>query len=312
MEPAAPSHANSRVPTGTAAGQESIPVSPKRCLQQHAALQSDGLKMKRCCEGVGLPCLFKGVGMASPRPPRYLLIFDFDETIINENSDDSIVRAAPGQALPEHIRQTFRDGFYNEYMQRVLAYMGDQGVKMGDFKTVYENIPLSPGMLDLFQFLSKNHELFEIILISDANMFGIECKLRAAGFYSLFRKIFSNPSGFDKRGYFTLGPYHSHKCLDCPANMCKRKILTEYLAERAQEEVEFERVFYVGDGANDFCPSVSLTSADVAFPRKGYPMHRMTQEMEKKQPGALQATVVPWESATEVARYLQELLKKKC
>ena len=250
--------------------------------------------------------------MASPRPPKYLLIFDFDETIINENSDDSIVRAAPGQALPEHIRQTFREGFYNEYMQRVLAYMGDQGVKMGDFKTVYENIPLSPGMPDLFQFLSKNHELFEIILISDANMFGIESNLRAAGFYSLFRKIFSNPSGFDKRGYFTLGPYHSHKCLDCPANMCKRKILTEYLAERAQEEVEFERVFYVGDGANDFCPSVTLTSADVAFPRKGYPMHRMTQEMEKKQPGAFQATVVPWESAAEVARYLQEVLKKKC
>lgn len=268
--------------------------------------------MKRCCEGVGLPCLFKGVGMASSRPPKYLLVFDFDETIINENSDDSIVRAAPGQALPEHIRQSFHEGFYNEYMQRVLAYMGDQGVKMGDFKAVYENIPLSPGMSDLFQFLSKNHELFEIILISDANMFGIESKLRAAGFYSLFRKIFSNPSSFDKRGYFTLGPYHSHKCLDCPANMCKRKILTEYLAERAQEEVEFERVFYVGDGANDFCPSVTLTSADVAFPRKGYPMHQMTQEMEKKQPGTFQATVVPWESATEVARYLQELLKKKC
>lgn len=41
-------------------------------------------------------------------------------------------------------------------------------------------------------------------------------------------------------------------------------------------------------------------------------MHQMTQEMEKKQPGTFQATVVPWESATEVVRYLQELLKKKC
>ncbi|KAM9368932.1 phosphoethanolamine/phosphocholine phosphatase isoform 1-T2 [Phaethornis superciliosus] len=268
--------------------------------------------MKKCCEGVGLPCLFKGVGMASSRPPSYLLVFDFDETIIQENSDDSILQAAPGKVLPDHIRQTFREGFYNEYMQRVLTYLGDQGVKMGDFKAVYENIPLSPGMPELFQFLSKNHELFEIILISDANTFGIECSLRAAGVYSLFRKIFSNPSSFDKRGYFTLGPYHSHKCLDCPANMCKRQILTEYLAERAQEEVEFQRVFYMGDGANDFCPSGILTSADVAFPRKGYPMHRMTQEMEKKQPGAFQATVVPWESAAEVACYLQELLKKKC
>ncbi|PKK20325.1 phosphatase, orphan 1 [Columba livia] len=173
-------------------------------------------------------------------------------------------------------------------MQRVLGYLGDQGVRMGDFKAVYESIPLSPGMPDLFQFLSKNHELFEIILISDANMFGIECSL-----------------------YLSLGPYHSHKCLDCPANMCKRKILTEYLAERAQEDVEFQRVFYVGDGANDFCPAAALTAADVAFPRKGFPMHRLAQELQHKQPGAFQATLVPWDSATEIARYLQELLKKK-
>ncbi|XP_019379189.1 PREDICTED: phosphoethanolamine/phosphocholine phosphatase [Gavialis gangeticus] len=267
--------------------------------------------MKRCFEGVGLRCLFKGVSMAAPRPAKHLLIFDFDETIVNENSDDSVIRAAPGQELPEHIRQTFQEGFYNEYMQRVFEYMGDQGVKMLDYKTVYENIPLSPGMLELFQFLSKNQDQFEIILISDANMFGIECALREAGCYSLFRKIFSNPSGFDKRGYLTLGPYHSHKCLQCPANMCKRKILTEYLSERAQEGVEFEKAFYVGDGANDFCPSMALTSTDVAFPRKGYPMHKMYQEMEKKQPGVFQATVVPWYSAVEVCQHLQEFLKKK-
>ncbi|NXY16341.1 PHOP1 phosphatase, partial [Atrichornis clamosus] len=242
--------------------------------------------------------------------PRYLLVFDFDETIVDENSDDSVARAAPGRALPEQLRQSPRQGSYNEHMQRVLAFLGEQGVRAGDFRAVYESIPLSPGMPELFQFLSKNRELFEVVLISDANVFGIEAKLRAAGFLSLFRKVFSNPAGFDKRGYLTLGPYHSHKCLECPANMCKRKILTEYLAERAREEAEFERVFYVGDGANDFCPAGALTAADVAFPRKGYPMHRMCQEMERKQPGAFQAAVVPWESAAEVARYLQELLRR--
>lgn len=249
--------------------------------------------------------------MAATQPQKHLLIFDFDETIVNENSDDSVLKAAPGQQLPESIRQTYREGFYNEYMQRVLKYMGDQGVKMAEFKAVYENIPLSPGMRDLFQFLFKHQDPFEIILISDANMFGIECALKAAGAYPLFRKIFSNPSSFDKRGYFTLGPYHSHSCQRCPANMCKRKILTEYLAERAQEGVRFGRVFYIGDGANDFCPSVAMKSGDVAFPRKGYPMHQLILEMEKNQPGTYQAAVVPWDSAVEVCRYLQEVLQKK-
>ncbi|XP_054849027.1 phosphoethanolamine/phosphocholine phosphatase isoform X1 [Eublepharis macularius] len=279
---------------------------------QCTVVTTKALKMKRCFEGIGLQCLLKNGNVVATQPPKYLLIFDFDETIINENSDDSVLWALPGKQLPESIRQTYREGFYNEYMQRVLKYMGDQGVKMADFKAVYENIPLSPGMSGLFQFLSKQQDHFEIILMSDANMFGIECALKAAGTYSLFRKIFSNPSGFDKRGYFTLGPYHSHNCPRCPANMCKRKILTEYLADRAQEGARFERVFYVGDGANDFCPSLAMKFTDVAFPRKGYPMHQLILEMEKSQPGKYQAAVVPWDSAVEVCSYLQEILKKKC
>ncbi|TKC33547.1 hypothetical protein EI555_006076 [Monodon monoceros] len=35
--------------------------------------------------------------MAEPGAPRFLLTFDFDETIVDENSDDSAVRA-PRQA----------------------------------------------------------------------------------------------------------------------------------------------------------------------------------------------------------------------
>ncbi|KAF7239685.1 Phosphoethanolamine/phosphocholine phosphatase [Varanus komodoensis] len=268
--------------------------------------------MKRCFEGVGLRCFLKNGTVAAPQGQKYLLVFDFDETIVNENSDDSVLQVAPDKTLPESLRQTFQEGSYNKYMQHVLRYLGDQGVKMADFKAVYEKIPLSPGMRDLLQYLAKQQAHFEIILISDANMFGIECALKAAGAYSLFRKIFSNPSSFDKRGYFTLGPYHSHSCPRCPANMCKHKILTEYLAERAQEGTRFERVFYVGDGANDFCPSTAMKSSDVAFPRKGYPMHQLILEMEKTQPGTYQATVVPWDSAAEVCCYLQDVLKQKC
>ncbi|NXA73784.1 PHOP1 phosphatase, partial [Thryothorus ludovicianus] len=265
--------------------------------------------MRRCCQGVGLPCLFKGVGMAGARPPRFLLVFDFDETIVDENSDDSVQR---GRALPERLRHSPGAGSYNEHMRRVLAFLGEQGVRPADLRAVYESIPLAPGVAELFQFLSKHRELFELVLISDANTFGVEASLRAAGARSLFCKVFSNPAGVDRRGFLTLGPYHSHKCLECPPNMCKRKVLAEYVAERARQDVEFQRVLYVGDGANDFCPAGALTAADVAFPRKGYPMHRLIQESRQKQPGAFQAAVVPWESAVEVARYLQELLRDEC
>ena len=83
--------------------------------------------------------------MAAQGSPRFLLTFDFDETIVDENSDDSIVRTAPGQRLPESLRATYREGFYNEYMQSVFQYLGDQGVRPRDLRAVYESIPLSPG-----------------------------------------------------------------------------------------------------------------------------------------------------------------------
>uniref|UniRef100_A0A8C5WHB3 Phosphoethanolamine/phosphocholine phosphatase n=1 Tax=Leptobrachium leishanense TaxID=445787 RepID=A0A8C5WHB3_9ANUR len=241
---------------------------------------------------------------------KYLLIFDFDETIINENSDDSVVQVAPGQELPDWLRETFEEGYYNRYMQKVFEYFGDQGVTLADIKTAYENIPLSPGMPELFRFLFKNQDRFEIILVSDANMFGIESTLKSNGYHSLFRRVISNPTNVGKSGHLNLGPYHTHSCTQCPANMCKRKVLTEYLAERSHDGVTFENILYVGDGANDFCPSVIFTSTDVAFPRKNYPMHKLIRKMEEQQKNSYQARVVPWDSADVVSRYLQALFNK--
>ncbi|XP_055982917.1 phosphoethanolamine/phosphocholine phosphatase isoform X1 [Sorex fumeus] len=248
-------------------------------------------------------------GMAAQGSPRFLLTFDFDETIVDENSDDSIVRAAPGQRLPESLRATYREGFYNEYMQRVFKYLGEQGVRPRDLRAVYEAIPLTPGMGDLLQFVAKQGSSFEVILISDANTFGVESALRAAGHHGLFRRILSNPSGPDARGLLTLRPFHSHSCARCPANMCKHKVLGDYLRERAHDGVHFERLFYVGDGANDFCPMGLLAAGDVAFPRRGYPMHRLIQEAQKAEPSSFRAHVVPWETAADVRQHLQQVLK---
>ncbi|XP_022278788.2 phosphoethanolamine/phosphocholine phosphatase isoform X1 [Canis lupus baileyi] len=247
-------------------------------------------------------------GMAAQGAPRFLLTFDFDETIVDENSDDSIVRAAPGQRLPESLRATYREGFYNEYMQRVFQYLGEQGVRPRDLRAIYEAIPLSPGMSDLLQFVAKQGSCFEVILISDANTFGVESALRAAGHHGLFRRILSNPSGPDARGLLALRPFHTHSCARCPANMCKHKVLSDYLRERAHDGVHFERLFYVGDGANDFCPMGLLAGGDVAFPRRGYPMHRLIQEAQKAEPSSFRASVVPWETATDVRLHLQQPL----
>ncbi|TNM96997.1 probable phosphatase phospho1 isoform X1 [Takifugu rubripes] len=239
---------------------------------------------------------------------RFLIFFDFDETIVDETSDDMVVQAAPGQHLPSWLKDTYQPGRYNEYMQRVLAYLAEHGVTESDMRNVMEKLPASPGMLTLFQFLRTRQD-FEVVLVSDANTFFIESWLRRNGVRQIFHRIFTNPATFNKDGRLVMRPYHSHECLRCPDNMCKQAVVRDYVSRRAQERGRpYQRVFYVGDGANDFCPALALGPRDIAFPRRDFPMHRLITETHEAMPGEFKAVTAPWVSAEEVVQRLRRLL----
>lgn len=246
---------------------------------------------------------------AGPQQRRFLVLFDFDETIINESSDDAVVRALPNQRLPDWLRNSFREGRYNEHMQKVLAYMGEQGVTEASIQAVVEEIPPTPGLLYLLEYLHSQQQDFELAVVSDANMYFIETWLEHAGVRHLFRKIFTNPASFDGSGRLVLLPFHSHSCSGCPENMCKQVIFREYLSGRQKElgGVPFQRVFYIGDGANDICPSLALGPRDTAFPRRDFPMHRLLQS----QAGKFKANVVPWVSGEEIVGCLKKVIEQR-
>ncbi|XP_053269187.1 probable phosphatase phospho1 isoform X2 [Pleuronectes platessa] len=248
---------------------------------------------------------------AAPQEQRFLVLFDFDETIINVSSDDAVVCALPGQQLPEWLKNCFREGHYNEHMQKVLAYMAEQGVSEDGIRSVLEKIPPTPGLLNLFQYLQSNQQDFELLVVSDANMFFIETWLEHAGVRPLFRKIFTNPASFDATGQLMLLPFHSHSCSRCPDNMCKQVIMQEYLSYRQKERggTPYQGVFYIGDGANDVCPSMALGPRDTAFPRRDFPMHSLLQGMQQSQ--SFKANMVPWASGEDIVDYLRKIMKER-
>ncbi|KAM7381594.1 hypothetical protein PAMA_012435 [Pampus argenteus] len=249
----------------------------------------------------------------APHEQRFLVLFDFDETIINKNSDDAVLYALPGKQLPDWLKNSYREGHYNEHMQRVLAYMAEQGVLKNSIRSAVENIPPTPGLLNLLQYLQTHQQDFELVVVSDANMYFIETWLESAGVRHLFRKIFTNPASFDATGRLMLLPFHSHSCSRCPANMCKQVILREYLASRQKERggATFQRVFYIGDGANDICPSLALGLQDTAFPRRDFPMHRLLVEMHQSQPAKFKANVVPWTSGGDIVDCLKKIMGER-
>ncbi|XP_051981227.1 probable phosphatase phospho1 [Xyrauchen texanus] len=243
---------------------------------------------------------------------RFLMLFDFDETIINFSSDDAVIHAAPGGTIPDHLKESFCPGHYNENMQRVLAYMAEQGVCEDAIRSAIEVIPATPGITALFTFLLSHMQDFECAVISDANMYFIETWLQKAGVHQLFSEIFTNPASFDKDGRLVLQPHHSHRCLQCPNNMCKQVILRDYLARRVRQRGRpFQRVFYIGDGANDICPTLALGERDMVFPRRNFPMHSIIQKMKKEQPGMLKPAVVPWTSGEYVVDFLKKAVEER-
>lgn len=250
---------------------------------------------------------------AAAENKRFLVLFDFDETIINENSDDVVVRTLPGQRLPDWLKNSYREGHYNEYSRRILAYLAEQGVTEASIRSVVEKIPSTPGLPNLLQYLQSHKQDFELVVVSDANTYFIERWLESAGVRHLFSKIFTNPASFDASGQLVLLPHHSHSCSSCPENMCKQVILQEYLTSRQKERggSPFQRVFYIGDGANDVCPSLALGPRDTAFPRRDFPMHRLLSGMQESQAAKFKANLVPWSSGEDIVNGLKKVMEER-
>jgi len=83
--------------------------------------------------------------------------------------------------------------------------------------------------------------------------------------------------------------------------MCKGHILEEHCRNSS---VKYDVVAYVGDGANDFCPTLRLCSTDIAFPRRSFSLEKRIAEYSKK----VRAIVRPWDTGFDIMNALKEVL----
>lgn len=240
---------------------------------------------------------------------KILLVFDFDNTIIDDNSDTWIVQCAPEKKLPVELKESYKKGFWTEFMGRVFKYLGDKGVREDEMKRAVTSMPFTSGMVELLNFIRKNKDKFDCIIISDSNSVFIDWVLEATNFHDVFDKVFTNPAAFDGSGHLTVENYHAHSCYRCPKNLCKNVVLVEFVDKQLQQGVTYTRIVYIGDGGNDLCPVTFLKKNDVAMPRKGYTLQktlsRMSQNLEP-----MEYCVVAWSSGVEVISHLQFLIKE--
>jgi len=188
---------------------------------------------------------------------KTLFAFDFDRTLIDVNVDYWFTDLAADKPFE---RNSFT--CWTDYMQMIFTVIKSRGYAKEQILAGMDSIKVSPSIKSACRAIYESNNV-DAIIISDANTLSIKRILQANGMVEMFKDIVSNPAFFDDQGLLKIDYcQRDHGCSRCPANLCKTKALAPF-------KVGYDKIVYVGDGHNDICPSLSLSSNDVVVARKG-------------------------------------------
>jgi pyridoxal phosphate phosphatase PHOSPHO2 len=197
------------------------------------------------------------IGTATGSSSRTCVIFDYDWSLINDNSDTLIFEKLFSEQ-PDILQRLYRKGM--QWMAAVdhalLMLQTSQNLPVKTLQETVANVPIQKYMIDAVRYASSK-ESTDLHIVSDANTAYIGACLQKHNLSSCFTEIVTNPAYEDEGGRLRVKPFHNqpHLCPYCPTNMCKSDILENVLNIKQR----YDRVIYIGDGAGDFCPSIRLT-----------------------------------------------------
>ncbi|XP_064647672.1 pyridoxal phosphate phosphatase PHOSPHO2-like [Lineus longissimus] len=239
---------------------------------------------------------------------RILMAFDFDHTIIDKNTDLHVVDLAPKGKIPPEVKALYTKDNWTNYMGEIFKYLHKCGTTKDKILQYVGEMTFAPGMTELLQFLEKDNQVFESIVVSDSNSVFIDSILTKAKMLNVFSEVFTNPAWFESDGRLCLDFYHRQDWCDLSTvNLCKGHILCEYIKEHNQKGQVFDTVVYVGDGRNDLCPALRLSERDIVFVRKDHVLDKLLKDESEK--SKIKARVVTYETGVEIIDTLQYIMK---
>eukprot|EP00232_Nephroselmis_pyriformis_P024035 CAMPEP_0182866042 /NCGR_PEP_ID=MMETSP0034_2-20130328/8005_1 /TAXON_ID=156128 /ORGANISM="Nephroselmis pyriformis, Strain CCMP717" /LENGTH=243 /DNA_ID=CAMNT_0024998365 /DNA_START=151 /DNA_END=882 /DNA_ORIENTATION=+ len=236
--------------------------------------------------------------MADPTQ-RPLVVFDFDWTLVNENSDTVVVRELGVEA--EFLTLLAAQTPWTTLMDKVMMAAFRSGNNERDIVDALKEVPVERAMLRVVRAMAAAG--VEMVIVSDANSMFIEKILAHHGVGGCFSEVNTN-EGKLEGGALRVLPHHQgppHNCVLCPENLCKGMVLDKLRAARPGRDI-----IYLGDGNGDFCPSARLGPGDHVLPREGYPLLERVEKARAE--GGMKAQVHSWASAEDAERVLTALL----
>ncbi|XP_030381031.1 pyridoxal phosphate phosphatase PHOSPHO2 [Scaptodrosophila lebanonensis] len=235
-----------------------------------------------------------------------LAAFDFDHTIVAQNTDTVVRDLLPNEvtgpsarALNELVEN------WTLYMAEIFRLLHEQQVTEARIRDTIRCIPEVPGFVRLLKRLKRLN--FHLIIISDSNSVFIDEWLKAHHLTDCFKAIFTNPAEFDEKGQLHVRPYHQQtECKLSASNLCKGRVLEHFVIEQdLRHNIRYDQVFYVGDGHNDICPVLRQRACDFACARQGFAMEKHLVKNRNK--FKLRAQLLVWKSGFDLLEQLNAL-----
>ncbi|XP_074274232.1 inorganic pyrophosphatase 2-like [Silene latifolia] len=194
-----------------------------------------------------------------------VVMFDFDKTIIDVDSDDWVIHSF---GITQLFTTLLPNMPYNFLMDKMMEELHLRGITIQEIVDCLKKVPLSPYIISSIKLAYTSG--CDLRILSDANTFFIETILENHGVLHCFSEINTNPAVVTEHGRLKIMPYHdfnasSHGCNLCPPNLCKGLV-----AKRIQAPLSTKQIIYIGDGNNDFCPAIKLRARDYVMPRKNF------------------------------------------
>ncbi|KAI1317907.1 hypothetical protein EDD11_007569 [Mortierella claussenii] len=244
--------------------------------------------------------------------PVGLACFDFDWSLIETDSDRFVM-----ENLSLVLRQRLNDSpmQWTDLLNACLKEFHDQGGSHQQVIEALSKAPMDVHMIEACQLLYNSG--WTLVILSDSNVVYIEEILKHYGIRHLFSTIITNPAFFDDQGRLHIhrlipadAPPHGCTTGTCSVNICKGQEVDNILVSLCQQEgqpigASSLRMLYVGDGQNDYCPALRMTSGqDLYFVRRGRSLERLlTKYIGAKE--AIRARIVYWDSAGDILGTLQ-------
>ncbi|KAL9642014.1 hypothetical protein ABK040_004068 [Willaertia magna] len=245
---------------------------------------------------------------------HYTVMFDFDNTLIDENTDTYIVEQLWPELMIDLKNWRHSGVSWTEIMRRILNKLLTK-FTIEDLTNCFKKIRMNASLVQMLKSFIQLKDQIDVYIVSDANDFFIHTILQNEGIdYTQFKFIHTNITKLNvEQNTIDLTEYSiyfndPHNCTDCPDNMCKGHIVKEIMESSLKEENNCckcnNRTFiYVGDGKNDFCGSSQLRECDYLLCRIG----RSLEEKIKEFPNKLLNTVYYWNDEEEMVNHFVKI-----